>query len=375
MRHRAGTAAFGAAVLLAAGCTGGGEVGSPADPESGGGSAAPSTSAERLVPPGDPSDIATGLEVPWSTAFLPDGGALVSERDSARIVRVGADGGVDEVGRVEGVEPQGEGGLLGLAVSPGFRQDSYIYAYFTGAEDNRIVRMTYDPDDGLGAPKVILDGIPSAGHHNGGRIAFGPDGMLYAATGDAGDDGTAQDTGSLGGKILRMTPAGEPAADNPFDNLVYSYGHRNVQGLAWDEKDRLFGIEFGQNTFDEVNLIEAGGNYGWPEVEGVGEDAEYVDPVVTWDTGEASPSGAAIAGGSLWVAALRGERLWRVPLTGDADDPVAAPEALFVGEYGRLRSVDAAPGGAEIWVTTSNRDGRGSPSDGDDRILRVPLDK
>lgn len=294
MRQRVGFAVAGMLALLATSCTGGGDgVGAPAEPDA----SAPTSSDRRMVPPGEPTDVATGLEVPWSIAFLPEGDALVSERDSTRILRVGKDGGTEEVGEVEGAEPQGEGGLLGLAVSPGFAQDSFVYAYYTAAEDNRIVRMTYDPDDGLGEQKVILDGIPSASYHNGGRIAFGPDGMLYAGTGDAGDGTASQDTDSLAGKILRMTPEGDPAPDNPFDNLVHSYGHRNVQGLAWDDKDRLFGIEFGQNTYDEVNLIEPGGNYGWPEVEGVGDDDAYVNPVVTWDTGEASPSGAAIAGG------------------------------------------------------------------------------
>ncbi|GAA3745198.1 PQQ-dependent sugar dehydrogenase [Salinactinospora qingdaonensis] len=317
------------------------------------------------------ADVATGLEVPWGVAFLPSGEALVSERDSTRVVRVAPGGAVEEVGTIEAAEPGGEGGLLGIAVSPDFARDSLLYAYLTADSGNRIVRMSYAPATGLGEPEVIVDGIPASSIHNGGRIAFGPDGMLYAATGDAGSGARSQDTDSLAGKILRMTPEGEPAAGNPFDNLVYSYGHRNVQGLAWSQDGTMFATEFGQNTYDEVNLIEPGNNYGWPEVEGMGRRQEYVDPLLTWRPAEASPSGAAITAEALWVASLRGERLWRIPLTGRADAVLGTPEALFVGDYGRLRAVAAVPGQDTLWVSTSNRDGRGSPAQGDDRLLSV----
>ncbi|MDD6793345.1 MAG: PQQ-dependent sugar dehydrogenase [Thermobifida fusca] len=360
--------AAAAVLLLAAGCTTDtGQAPGPATP-----SAAQSTEGHASV--GEATTVASGLHVPWAVAFLPDGAALVSERDSGRVLRVAPDGAVAEAGTVPGVVPQGEGGLLGLAVSPDFVTDSLVYAYLTTESDNRIIRMPYDPERGFGTAEVVVDGIPKADLHNGGRLAFGPDGTLYAGTGDAGRPELAQDTDSLAGKILRMTPDGAPVADAPFGNLVHSYGHRNVQGLAWDEDGTLYATEFGQNTVDEVNVIVKGGNYGWPEVEGIGGAPEYTDPVVTWSTEEASPSGAAIAGGALWVAALRGERLWRVPLTGDAAEPVRAPEALLVGDYGRLRAVEAEPGGQAIWVTTSNRDGRGDPDADDDRILRLPLD-
>ena len=376
-RPRAGAALLGAVLLLPA-CSGGaGEEAS----DGGGGAAAPGGGAEppqatdRLVPPGEPETVADGLETPWSIAFLPDGSALVGERDTARVLRVSPDGGTEEAGEVDGVSPSGEGGLLGLAVSPDMGEDleGEVFAYFTSDSDNRIVRMPFDADGGLGEQETVLDGIPSASFHNGGRIAFGPDGHLYAGTGDAGDTGNAPDPDSLGGKILRMTPDGEPAPDDPGGDLVYSSGHRNVQGLAWDQEGALLATEFGQDTWDEINVIEAGGDYGWPETEGTGGGEGVIDPVVTWTTDEASPSGAAVAEGSLWVAALRGERLWRVPLTGDPDDPVAEPEALHQGEYGRLRAVAATPDGSELWITTSNRDGRGEPRDGDDRILRIPL--
>lgn len=325
---------------------------------------------------GEPEDVVTGLEVPWGIGFLPDGSALVTERDSARVLRVTPDGDAEEVGQVDGVISEGEGGLMGVAVSPDFADDGAVYLYHTTATDNRIVRATFEPDAGLGEPEVVLDGIPRAVIHNGGRIAFGPDGMLYAGTGDADEAGTAQDVESLGGKVLRMTPDGEPAPDNPFDNLVHSYGHRNIQGLAWDDDDRLFAVEFGPEVDDEVNLVEPGANYGWPEVTGPAEREEYVDPVITWeDVTTASPSGADVAGGSLWVAALRGERLWQAPLAGgEGADALGEPEERFTGDHGRLRTVVATPEGDALWVTTSNEDGRGQPAADDDRILRVPLE-
>ncbi|GAB3208096.1 PQQ-dependent sugar dehydrogenase [Marinactinospora thermotolerans] len=368
MGQRAWTAATVVVALLVAGCSdGGGERPRESAPPSPGGTGSP----ERLIPPGEPRDVTTGLGVPWSIVFLPDGAALVAERDSARVLRVEPDGATREAGEIEGVRPQGEGGLLGLAVAPESTGDTAVYAYFTSAEDNRIVRMPYDTEAGLGEPEIVVSGIPSASFHNGGRIAFGPDGMLYAGTGDAGREELARDTDSLGGKVLRMTPDGEPAEGNPFGNLVYSYGHRNVQGLAWDEEGTMYATEFGQNTYDEVNVIEPGGDYGWPEVEGKAGRRPYVDPVVEWTPDEASPSGAAVAAGSLWVAALRGERLWRIPLLGGGE--VGDPEALFVGERGRLRAVAATPDGAGVWVSTSNLDGRGEPAPDDDRILSVPL--
>ncbi|KUP97189.1 PQQ-dependent sugar dehydrogenase [Thermobifida cellulosilytica] len=365
-----GRAAAAALLLAAAGCGGGSEQEAPVPPTT---SAQETSAPEQGLRVGAPEVVATGLRVPWAIAFLPDGAALVSERDSGRVLRVSPDGAVGEAGTVPGVAPDGEGGLLGLAVPPDFAEEPLVYAYLTTGSDNRVVRMAYDPGRGLGEPETVVAGIPRAANHNGGRIAFGPDGTLYVATGDAGREELAQDTGSPAGKILRMTPDGEPVPDAPFGNLVHSYGHRNVQGLAWDADGTLYATEFGQNTFDEVNVIEAGGNYGWPEVEGTGGGPEFVDPVATWSTDEASPSGAAVAGGALWVAALRGERLWRVPLTGDAADPVGAPEALLVGDHGRLRAVEVEPGGRALWVATSNRDGRGSPDADDDVLLRVPL--
>jgi glucose/arabinose dehydrogenase len=310
--------------------------------------------------------LATGLDVPWGLAFLPDGSALVAERPTGRIVKVSPTGARTEVQRLTGARATGEGGLLGLAVSPKYASDGLVYAYYTGDEDNRIVRFRLG-----GQPEPILTGLHKAPIHDGGRIAFGPDGMLYAGVGDANERPRAQDPAALNGKVLRMTPDGKPAPGNPFPNsVVYSYGHRNVQGLAWDSAGRLYAAEFGQNRFDEVNLIQAGKNYGWPVVEGNADDSRFVRPIVTWPTTDASPSGIAIKGDQLFLAALRGERLWRVPLNGRggvAGDPVS----LLQDEYGRLRSVAFAPDGS-LWVTTSNRDGRGdTPAADDDRILRL----
>jgi glucose/arabinose dehydrogenase len=345
-------------------------TGAPAPGPSTGAPAGPTASGAGGVPDlGAPQEVARGIEVPWGLTFLPGGDALVAERDSGRILQVRRQGGgAREVYRVPGVDAAGEGGLLGLALSPDYASDQYVYAYLTAASDNRIVRFRLA---GGGPPKVIFDGIDKAGIHNGGRIAFGPDGMLYAGTGDAGQGGAAQDPDDANGKILRLTPEGDPAPGNPrAGSPVYSMGHRNVQGLAWDARGRLFGVEFGQNQFDEVNLIEPGRNYGWPEVEGRGDThrGRFTNPLVAWHTSEASPSGAAIAGNTLYVAALRGERLWTVPLR---DGNLGEPRAELRGRYGRLRTVVAAPDGS-LWLTTSNRDGRGDVRDGDDRILRFP---
>ena len=319
------------------------------------------------------SVIATNLEVPWGITFLPNGDALFTERDSGRLLRMNASGDIEEIQTLP-TRGYGEGGSLGLAVSPDYERDGYVYAYYTTDQDNRVVRFRLGEE-----PDPILTGIPFNSYHDGGRIAFGPDGMLYIATGDAGDPSNSQDRNSLGGKILRLTPEGNIPEDNPFPSSpVYSYGHRNVEGLAWDKEGRLYASEFGQSAYDEVNLIEPGENYGWPEVEGEGgESMGYVDPITTWRTSEASPSGAEILKngaipqweGDLFVAALRGERLWHLEL--GPDGRVTGREQLLRGEVGRIRNVVQAPDGS-LWITTSNLDGYGSPvSEQDDRILRL----
>lgn len=312
--------------------------------------------------------LTSGLQVPWGLAFLPDGSALVSERETARVHRVTATGSRRVAATVPGVAPRGEGGLLGLAVAPTYARDGWVYAYYTSASDNRVVRFRLTSP---GSQQVLLRGIPSAGNHNGGRLAFGPDGMLYVGTGDAAEPTRAQSTSSLGGKVLRLRPSGGAAPGNPFGNAVWSLGHRNVQGLAFDPAGRLWATEFGQSTWDEVNLVVRGRNYGWPHVEGRGTGGgRYASPKIVWRTSEASPSGVAYGAGALHVAALRGTRLWDVPVSGSS---VGTPVARYVGTYGRIRTAVLEPGGRALWLTTSNCDGRGRCGAGRDRVLRVPL--
>jgi glucose/arabinose dehydrogenase len=307
--------------------------------------------------------------VPWGIAVLSDGSALVSERDSGRIVRISTTGRITTVGTVPGVvhTAAGENGLLGLAVRP--KDDSTVWAYESTSSGNRVIRMTYSGGR-LGTPKTILSGIPTGTHHNGGRMIFGPDGDLYISTGEAEVPSRAQDKSSLGGKILRIKGDGSIPADNPFHSAVWSYGHRNVEGLAFDSAGRLWATEFGDHAWDELNLIVKGGDYGWPVVEGKTPHTGFIEPEVEWRTADASPSGLAIVDDVAYVGALKGQRLWQVPLYGGK---AGTPRDYFVGKYGRLRTVIAAPTGGGLWVTTSNTDGRATPKSGDDRILHLAL--
>ncbi len=348
------------ALLLGACSTAEGSSEPPEGPES----SAPQADADVV-----PQTLAADFDVPWGLAVLDNGDALVGERDSAKVWRVPAGGDPELVTTVPGVEPGGEGGLLGITVPDG-GDGRQFYAYVTTELDNRVIEVDTtgaQPDE---PPRVapVLDGIPKAGNHNGGRIALGPDDYLYVTTGDASDGASAQDPDSLGGKILRITLNGEPAPGNPdADSPVWSMGHRNVQGLDWDAGDRLWASEFGQNDLDEVNLIEAGANYGWPACEGPCDQPEFVDPAVTWPTSQASPSGLTVGpDGALYMAALRGESLWRIPLE---EGTAGEPQRLLEGEFGRLRSVVNGPD-ESLWVLTNNTS-RGEPIDTDDRLLRL----
>jgi len=312
--------------------------------------------------------LARRLEVPWGLDFLPNGNALVAERGSADVHVVRRTGGRRRIGTVGGVDAVGEGGLLGLAVSPTFRRDRWVYFYLSTGSDNRIVRLRY-VDGRLRDRELVLAGIPIGTIHNGGRLAFDPEGLLYAGTGDAERPELAQDTASYGGKILRMTPTGEVPAGNPFGNHVWSLGHRNVQGLGWSRDGRMWASELGQSARDELNRIRKGRNYGWPEVEGGDGKGPYADPYATWAPSVCSPSGVAVTRGRVWVAALRGRCLWSVRITG----PNAGRRKRWFHEgFGRIRTVAAAPDGS-LWIATSNRDGRATPRKADDRVIRIRL--
>ncbi|MHC6592989.1 PQQ-dependent sugar dehydrogenase [Arthrobacter sp. C152] len=333
--------------LLLAACTG-----NPAPPPTGSAGTGAATQPSSTVQVAGRLDLQ--LDIPWAAVFLPDGTGIISERGTARLKAV-RDGKVADLGQVPGVVPGGEGGLLGLALSPHFAADRYLYAYLTAKDDNRVVRLTVaDNGDGslrLGEPQALFAGIPKAGTHNGGRIRFGPDGFLYVVTGDAQRREQAQDPNALGGKILRLAADGAPAPGNPFGNAVYSLGHRNVQGLAWDSSGRMWASEFGPDVDDELNLILPGANYGWPAVTGAPHRAGFQDAKVVWPaTSESSPSGLEIVGNTAYLGALRGQRLWTVPLAGtEAGNPVA----YFTGQYGRIRDVILAPDGA-LWLLTNN---------------------
>jgi glucose/arabinose dehydrogenase len=361
-------------VMMLAGCTKASSEPSPdtvtSSPETQAGSptaqaSSPRASSSSARPTGklQVSEVITGLTTPWGLVALDDGTLLISERDTRKILHV--DGSKATVVRtIDQADPGGEAGLLGLVAS---KDERTIFAYYTAADDNRIVSMSWDGQR-LGEPKVILSGIPKGGRHDGGRMALGPDGYLYVSTGETGDSSLAQDKSSLGGKILRLTLDGKPAPGNPFDNEIYSYGHRNVEGLAFDDKGRLWASEFGEQTWDELNLITKGGNYGWPLVEGSGSNKDLINPKVVWRTSDASPSGLGYWQGELWMAALRGARLWEIPLDGTK---VGKPRAHFTDDYGRLRSVIVSHDGKSLLLSSSNTDGRGNPDQDDDKLYRI----
>ena len=330
--------------------------------------------AERTSPPPPPAEkrvqtIATGLEAPWELAFLPDGRALLTERPGrVRLLSKEMQLRGEPVAEVE-VAAVGEGGLLGLAVDPEFERNSFVYLYRTTHSGNEVVRYRFEGSR-LEEDAGVLSGLQAAAIHDGGRLRFGPDGLLYVTTGEAGNPPLAQDPDSLNGKILRLRGFRGGAARPE----IVSSGHRNVQGIDWEPRsDRLVITEFGPDSDDEVNLIRKGANYGWPDAQGDEGAPEFEQPVVNYEDVIAPSGGSFVrAKGSAWTgsfvfAALRGEQLRRVKLDGAE---TAVDEALFRGDFGRLRTVTEGPDGA-LYVLTNNRDGRGDPREGDDRVIRI----
>ncbi len=342
----------------------------------------------------------SGLEAPWSLVFLPEGGALVSERPG-RIRRILSNGALAEgvyasfdsrSTRKNGfpaLRARGEGGLMGLALHPRFAESPFVYVMYTArtsdGTSNIIIRFKHQGEQGgeRGVfDKIILSGPPGARYHNGGRIAFGPDGMLYVTTGEIFERDLAQDRASLGGKILRLTPEGAVPDDNPWPGSpVYSLGHRNPQGLAWHPRTgALYASEHGPSgevgfgAHDEVNLIRPGRNYGWPRAIGAVGKAGFEDPIAVWPEYTTPPSGMAFWDGALFVATLRSEALLRLALSAEGDRVISVErwfsEYSSKGRFGRLRDAVAGPDG-RLYVLTSNRGGRGDPRPGDDRILRI----
>lgn len=367
-------------------------VAPPPPQETGTQTAAPSPTIQTRTGNPKVEVVAEGLEVPWAIAFAPDGRVFVTERPGR--IRVIANGRLtpEPVAQLT-VNHQSEGGLMGIALDPSFAQNGYLYVMYTyrdgGRVLNKVARLT-ERNGRAGDDKTLIEGIPGAGNHNGGRVKFGPDGKLYVTAGEAGQPPLAQDMGSLGGKVLRLNPDGSVPADNPFPGSpIYSLGHRNPQGLAWHpDTGALFVIEHGPSgdrgacCHDEVNIVRAGGNYGWPTVFGYSDDRRYLAPVLesgardTWAPG----GGAFYRGGgiqdwqgNLFFGALRGEHLHRVILRGPGYEELERHEALYQGEYGRVRDVVMGPDGA-LYLTTSNRDGRGRPRAGDDKVLRIVAD-
>jgi glucose/arabinose dehydrogenase len=320
--------------------------------------------------------IAQNLDTPWGMTFLPDNSLLFTERQGL-IKRISPDGVLprEPVATVRDAREAGEGGLLGIAAHPRYPEEPYVYVYYTYQSEgdntlNRVSRFTYE-DNQMTKEEVLIDRIAGASFHNGGILRFGPDNNLYVGTGDGQEPSRAQDTKNLAGKILRVTDGGQPVAGNPFQNEVFSYGHRNVQGLAWDNEGTLFATEHGrsglQSGLDELNKIEAGKNYGWPEIEGSETAQNMVAPAQNSGNTTWAPAGLAFQNDRFYFGGLRGQSLYTSEYKNNIPQPI---EALYAKKYGRIRAVVVGPNDA-LYFSTSNQDGRGNPGQGDDKIIRV----
>jgi aldose sugar dehydrogenase len=325
--------------------------------------------------------VATDLEVPWALAFAPDGRLFVTERPGrVRILDLAARTSTLAL-TLDDVFATGEAGLLGLALDPQFAQNRLVYIYYSarapgGGGVNRIVR--YRETGGRLAERVLLlDDIPAGTIHDGGRLRFGPDGLLYATAGDAATASIAQDLAQTAGKFLRLNADGTTPRGNPYGTPIYSSGHRNPQGFDWHpDTGELWASEHGNSGNDEINVIEAGANYGWPRIEG-GQAMSGMQTPITFYNPAIAPSGASFYRGTrfpafsnnLFVGALRGMHLLRLRLDGSSRR-ITAQERLLQDEYGRIREVVSGPDGY-LYFATNNRDGRGSSVAGDDRIARL----
>lgn len=332
-----------------------------------------------LGPDGDGSDadvevLAIGVPQPWAIAFLPDGSGLVTERKTGDIIEIdkspSASGPAEPttVGHVSGIDASGDGGLLGIAVSPKYKTDGTVYVYYTTKTDNRIASMKLG--DHQGVPKVILKGIPRGATDNGGALVFGPDGDLYAATGDAGNakggvKAPSQEVTSLAGKILRMTPAGKPVGGA---SLVYARGLHDVEGLAFDGNKHLYAIDASKSA-DNLLLVTKNADFGWPAIGGDVAPQDRPQPIQTFPLSESTCAGIAVIANAVATACPTGKRVWISQVTARGGT-LGAPTSTLEDSYGRLRAIAAASDGS-FWVGTSNTDGHGKPSDEDDQILRV----
>jgi len=332
------------------------------------------TTVPCAIRPGGPFLVSTGWTAPWDLSWLPDGSAaLVIERDTFQVHKINGNGtGKTLVGTVpNSMTTEGDGGLTGVAVPTTWNgsTDQEVYFMHTSIDGNLIAKMNFDGSS-LSGYTAIVTGIRKARFNNGGVIRFGPDGYLYAATGDAQQSSLAQDLGSLNGKVLRVTKTGQAAPGNPFGTRIYSYGHRDPQGITWDAAGRLWASEQGAINWDELNLVQPGRNYGWPVCEGICTVQGMTNPKWVWSPSTASPGAITFVNGALFMTATLGQRMWRIVLHGEE---VTSVDFFWHGTFGRLRAVEKVPGANAFWFGTSNADNVGGQPPGSDKIYQADL--